>query len=104
MSALSELLAARNLILEPEMWAKGTYGPLGHGPMCAVGAIMRAGEYQYIPDAEHSEATEALAAALPMEWRSGKAWFDVEVFNDDEFTEHRDIIALFDRAIEAVSE
>jgi len=96
MSTVREnLIAARALIDTPEKWGKGSYEP-SHGCYCALGAIdavekTHGGFYA-------SEATaNALRSAI------GNECFSIVDFNDAEETTHADILALFDRAIEATS-
>lgn len=84
------LIAARALIDTPEKWGKGDYQPRP-GCFCSIGAIDAACGRM----SENAEAIDALRAALPERFeRDG-----VVAFNDDDSTEHTDIMALFDRAI-----
>ena len=80
-TTLQILTEARALIERPENWAKRSYG-LNGGPMCAVGAIWRAGNYNH----EIVETMNEMCGGLSF-------------FNDNH--EHAEVLALFDRAIEA---
>jgi hypothetical protein len=83
---VAHLRDARALIDTPQRWLKNNMAD-GNGGYCALGALIRikpegwyAG-YRYIRD------------LCP----SGR----IEDFNDNKHTTHADILALFDRAIEA---
>lgn len=98
MSVKENLIAAKALIDTPEKWGKGRDSfPLtrlgGAKCLCAHGALFEAmgGEWA----SGSIEAIRKLRASLPSEWRY------TPEFNDDPATTHADIMALYDRAIEA---
>lgn len=95
MALKDDLIAARALISEPELWGKGPDGahPPSDGTLCAMNACCQATRHDY-------PLMEALAAQLPQgEWDC--AGLPVAAYNDDPATTHNDILALFDRAINA---
>lgn len=107
MSVKTDLIAARALIDTPEKWGKGgrsfgnSYTAAPDGPLCAMGACnvmaYQRGENSFDRvGAVYAELAEALNAALP-----GKRYSAVADFNDAPATTHADVMALFDRAIEA---
>ena len=99
------LIAAKAMIADPKHWHQGAFAP---GPlpehelhedycMCAWGTLEWLARYGYnIEDQTRVEADAALIAALP------KPYVWVPDYNDKSETTHEDIMALFDRAIEAV--
>lgn len=96
------LIAARALIDTPEKWGKGndSFPPTRHSGsktdcLCAHGAVHVAMNGDWGRDAW--KITDALMTALPDEWSN------TPDFNDAPSTTHADILALFDRAIEAAS-
>lgn len=89
MSLKDDLIAAKALIDTPEKWRKGSFG--WAGCYCAAGALRLVLGQNF----EVSEAWGALWGALPPGERG------VVSFNDDPSTTHADIMALFNRAIEA---
>jgi len=89
MSVADDLRAARALIDSPEKWRKGSYG-YNTGCLCAAAAL-------WSLDSEKrsmSEASHFLRQHVP----GGRKLVH---FNDDPATTHADILALFDRAIQA---
>lgn len=94
------LIAARALIDTPEKWGKGDGISAPKGCLCAESACFVATE----SEADKNAAWEALEDALPEPWRTRCIEEDLAVhwFNDHPDTTHADIMALFDRAIEAV--
>jgi hypothetical protein len=107
MSLKDDLIAARALIDTPEKWCKW------HGHMtrrkwlffeqhsyCTIGAIaVEPGGHMNTSRSAYYKMRDALERALPPGFRNS---FLVS-FNDDESTTHNDVLALFDRAIEAAS-
>lgn len=92
MSLKDDLIAAKALIDTPEKWGKGVGTYLRHsGPACAHEALRRASP------TGHEHLRRHLKLALP----NGFAHASVPDFNDHPSTTHADIMALFDRAIEA---
>lgn len=89
MSVRDNLIAARAVIENPDNWGKGAIN--NNGCRCALGALVEARAF-------HNPEIETLVHALPEPWRS------VARFKDAETTIHSDIIALFDRAIEAAGD
>lgn len=93
MSVKDDLIAARALIDTPEKWGKGDNTYLRtSGPACAHEACRRAS-----PET-HEGLRQALRAALP------SGWISTPAFNDHPDTTHADIMALFQRAIDAASD
>lgn len=93
---------ARDLISQPEKWTKGAMVRGGFGTStqyCAVGAIRRVsfhGESEWMPT--FSDAYYYLRRALPDWYRSRRQ--SVEEYNDAKLRKHKDIMALYDKAIE----
>lgn len=86
-----DLIAARALIDTPEKWGKG-WGTERRGRECAATACVT-----IIPYGNGLSAMlDALRAQSPM---PGEVWN----YNDDPSTTHADIMALFDRAIQAAT-
>jgi hypothetical protein len=86
------LIAAKALIDTPEKWGKGAWR--SKGCFCAIGAVLEA--QGMTGRAAYGGASElALMDVLP------RGIGSVEDFNDRPSTIHADIMALFDRAIEA---
>ncbi len=97
MSVKNDLIAAKALINTPKKWAKTPIAPKRKGePMCAIRAVEKACKLG-ITDGYYSPAGEALRAALPVRFRGA----GVGAYNDQKGVTHADIMALFDRAIEA---
>jgi hypothetical protein len=96
------LIRARKLIEKPERWAKRTYGLYG-GPCCAEGALMRV-----VRPEEYRDALRALlAAACPNAEALSYPYLHglsaaVTKWNDSHT--HAEVLAAFDRAIEACDE
>lgn len=90
MSLKDDLIAARALIDSPEKWGKGSPRPFGC--LCAMDALSRGVDLQ---PSRFVAARAALTASLK---RGAK---HVAQFNDWPSTTHADIMALFDRAIDA---
>lgn len=95
------LRRARALIEDEAAWIKGDYHEVINGRecFCAFGAVGRAALHDPEPDAFYPEGSLAgrtervLIAALP------SGFTTIEAFNDNDDVTHRDILALFDRAI-----
>lgn len=87
------LIAAKALIADPKNWRKGSLGSAGC--YCAVGAlgVARKGKVFLFSDAD----VHALAQHVPQSFRGS-----VPRYNDSKDTTHADIMALFDRAIDAL--
>lgn len=100
MTLRDDLIAAKALIDTPEKWAKGP-GVWGSDRHCAQQSLLFKGG-----------AMDAVSKALPLAWKL-RQWLrgrwsclssaNIIRFNDDPATTHADIMALFDRAIEAAS-
>lgn len=101
------LAAARRLIEAPEYWTKGHHARDRFGTgvdstssravcWCALGACERAD-----PRNNGSAAKRALVLALEVVEPRDRVPASVAEFNDSETTTHADVLALFDRAIEA---
>lgn len=92
MTLKDDLIAARALIDTPEKWGKGvgTYCR-STGPACAHEALRRS------KGPGHETLRKYLSAVLP------QGFTFTTTFNDDPSTTHADILALFDRAIEAAA-
>lgn len=108
MSPAEQLRAAKALIDMPEKWTKGEYArgksggrvkALGRAPVCfcALGALGRAGCHDPA-DIGFSEGATWLAYQTLIRATPNRMVFE---YNDDPATTHADIMALFDRAIEA---
>ena len=87
---LELLVKARAFLASEKNWCKGSYGT-NDGRRCAHGALMTDDMDLY------GRARDALTAALP----KGCGHFMPMGFNDAPSTAHADVLALFDRAIEA---
>jgi hypothetical protein len=89
MTLVDDLKAARALIDTPEKWIKGRMGD-GLNARCALGAC-------YVVD--------ACEKTLPAIYEFGGIphGFRLAEFNDLYATTHNDILALFDRAIDAAT-
>lgn len=87
------LIAAKALIDTPEKWGKEAYSPKP-GCFCALGAI--AAVHESDPEQYIFVEDRALCAALGVARTA-----QVAEFNDDPATTHADIMALFQRAIDA---
>jgi hypothetical protein len=98
MTVKENLIAAKALIDTPEKWGKGEYKP-SPGCFCAFGALMAARGVDPEDDTSVTDEDRALAKALPSGWH--KVTSEVADFNDHPDTTHADIMALFQRAIEA---
>lgn len=91
MSVRENLIKAKALIADPEKWTKGAFE--FRGCYCALGAL---GMVERGTPAGYSiTAMRSLRKALPPHY------YSVPTFNDKPSTTHADIMALFDRAIEA---
>lgn len=94
MTLKDDLIAARALIQNPDDWKHGY--DLRDGSMCAlraIEAITGKTAYHEIP------AYAALCRALPKGWVKKYGRESVGVYNDQ--SAHSDVLALFDRAINA---
>ena len=93
---LTILTAARNIIADPAMWYQGDYTASGDWntdePCCALCAIKRAA---YAIDVNPFDAVTYIRAFTPDEVRLCD-------LNDNPFTTHADVLAVFDRAIAAL--
>jgi hypothetical protein len=91
----ADLIASKALIADPAHWTQT--GPcVADGTYCAITAC---NDLQRAVD-----AFNALYDALPEAWRRERSTLgSVFEFNDHPDTTHADIMALFDRAIEAAS-
>ena len=103
MTLKDDLIAAKVLIDSPDKWVKGM---LRDGARhCLLGAVEVVTEQtkQWPPNERFTIATARLAEAIPDEWQTFTTfWFDqLPIYNDRAKTTHPDIMALFDRAIEA---
>jgi hypothetical protein len=95
------LIAARALIDTPDKWTQNEYtgfnSALGAQCYCTTGALARVYGKEPSPQScETGPEYRALRMCLP-----DGPWFGVVEFNDHPDTTHADIMALFDRAIEA---
>lgn len=97
MTLHDDLIAARALIDTPEKWIKGVDFTPDH--RCSLKAVADATN-QPMGGFRWSDCENALIKALPSNLR-GHAGHSVVVFNDRPSTTHADIMALFDRAINA---
>jgi hypothetical protein len=98
MSVKDDLIAARALIATPEQWAKGGDIDTRAGRYCAAVACN--------DSRLAGELYGALSRAIPEGYPrpSPGGWVtDLFAYNDDPATTHNDVLALFDRAIEAAS-
>lgn len=97
MSLREDLIKAKALIRTPARWRKS--GSLGYGRMYASNACYEA--------TGNPTVTDFLYEHLPDNFkRQHKSWECpglVGKFNDDPDTTHADVMALFDRAIEAAT-
>lgn len=108
-TALDILKSARALIDTPEKWTKGALARDARGEQvcsrsaeavcfCSEGAISAVtafGEFEWLTS--EGDAFKALSGAVP-------EGLTVYHFNDRASTTHTDIMALFDRAIESLSD
>lgn len=101
MSIKENLIAAKALIDTPEKWIKYDLRNDDRTCFCAIGAVEKAINLDPIDgDLFNSPEVMALAASLV---EPSDTWTDLSFYNDRETTTHADIMALFDRAIEAQS-
>jgi hypothetical protein len=98
-SVKDNLIAARALIDTPEKWGKGEYEPRP-GCYCMAGAIFAAKGFNPWQEMGSPEA-KAIEAALDEVSDGLSPWRSYVDYNDNFETTHADIMALFDRAIEA---
>lgn len=100
---LEALESGREKISRPESWAKGTYElRLEDGTVCycSVGAVR---DVRF--DSETYWATrDMLDGAVPADFELLTLSSNTIEYNDHEDTTHDDVLALFDRAIEAARE
>jgi hypothetical protein len=92
------LVAARELIADERNWIKGEYSRRVEGRLCycaygAVRTVSDAADYKVF-----DRAWNALESTVP-----DKHELSPIHFNDDLDTTHADILAMFDRAIEATA-
>lgn len=99
------LKQAKRLIDTPSKWGKGKYYDIRDGKKCycAMGAIMVTAPDSYAQKERALIALTAATGAPPRTIRfSSMASSGVIIaFNDDEKTTHKDVMDLFDRAIES---
>lgn len=92
------LANARGLLSKPGAWMQGDWD---NGlQMCAIGAIRRVtGKYHLHGNGSEHPAVTALRRALPECWAkpNGK---NIPIFNDAPGRRKRDILALFDHAMQ----
>lgn len=97
MTLRDDLIAAKALIDTPEKWGKGP-----DGLNCPAQGACAMNACASLPPPAAWYATLALQAELPSgDWN--ERMLPVAAYNDDPATTHADIMALFDRAIEAAS-
>lgn len=98
MTLVDDLKAARALIADPADWGQGWGTSRGPGKHCAATACNHLGD-------RAAPAMSALAAELPPIFTAGHVWPCTAIFNynDNPATTHNDILALFDRAIDAAT-
>jgi hypothetical protein len=101
MSLKADLIAAKALIDTPDKWLRGQLADRADTCFCAFGAA-QFGPSRSWSDGKDTAATLALIAALP-EPGGERRKHPLAMFNDDPATTHADVMALFDRAIEAAS-
>lgn len=102
MSVKDDLIAARALIDTPEKWGRITRFDIAEGKVSANAAIKMVAENDYLKHSpifaeryrEMHRMIERVAPALDSP-------FVLATYNNDPDTTHADILALFDRAIEA---
>ena len=107
------LIEARAMIADPIRWYKGGYAaklengeqvPANHKEeyacFCAYGAVDTAAEKGGGFGAAEDHAMHLLDEAVPIDFKSLRAG-GVITYNDAPDTTHADILAVFDRAIEA---
>ena len=94
-----DLIAAKALIADEKDW---TQHPKSMAPMCAYAAVLVAIDGRNVSRISDRvmETQHFLARFLPEPFANDR---HVIAFNDAPGTTHRDIMALFDRAIEAAS-
>lgn len=91
MSLHQDLIAAKALIADPSRWCKRKMEE--DGSFCAMGAAAKIGG-GYSIDSDRTKAMYLVLSRLTPGWQ-------VSVYNDTPTTTHGDIMALYDRAIEA---
>lgn len=94
MSLRDDLIAARALIADEAHWCKGSHDK--NGARCAMGAVIAVTE----ATDRHAKRYDALWAALNEQLPARFSGM-IRAYNDANDTDHADILALFDRAIEA---
>jgi hypothetical protein len=89
------LVKARNPIADPSWWCKGSYGGYKNEPKCAVGAMEAiVGE----------RATGSVESAFLKANNIDREQFScVEVWNDARGRTHAEVLAAFDKAIQATA-
>lgn len=97
MNIKTRLTKAKDLISDPKNWGKGE----DRNCLCALDAL-RVGEDETDEHPEVALATDYLLEALPPTFviDKGQADHPVAQFNDSRYTRHRDIMALYNRAID----
>jgi hypothetical protein len=100
------LIAARDWLKGRGHWMKGYYGDWTYsgliGTTCAVGSlvyVLTDGE-SFDPDLLDSDQVVFYGEALTALAKCARGLGDVTVFNDDPSTRKKDVIALFNCAIE----
>jgi hypothetical protein len=96
MTLQSDLIAAKALIDTPEKWGRGA--GTWKGTLCALEALRQA--THHTGGMSQMPGWRALRDALPDESHFKQQSY-VGGYNDDPATTHADIMALFDRAINA---
>lgn len=99
---LRTLRLARSYISTPDLWCKRTMQDTKDRRRCMVGAVRHA---LFVLRTNFSTTEETLAQYLPLEWqRKYRASTSNMVhFNDAPITQHSDVLAVFDRAIDDIS-
>lgn len=92
MTLRDDLIATKALIDTPDKWCKGSFNGQ-NATHCAVGALDAIPPYP----GRRSVALSHIRSALPEQFK-GRALMD---YNDDPATTYADIMALFQRAIDA---
>lgn len=96
------LIAAKALIDTPEKWIKGSLQNAEETCFCTYGAAAKVARTFPHKSGMDSLLTDALADALPDSFLPDpNGILSIAQFNDDPSTTHADIMALFDRAIDA---
>lgn len=94
---LETLKKARALISNQENWCKGAREKIFMGcrQFCATGAIGHSTDSLHV----YGECVNILASMLPYYTCASKSASKIVVYNDRDWTNHSDILKLFDKAI-----